>query len=342
MNMHAESILIQQKRRRNTALLLGLSIVLGIAILFLSKALDNRFLVSLGHILTITGGIWIICRSYVQFLWRRYPWATHPRIHIVLEVLGIGLLTTLFGFALYTTELRLGLMGPAEGLGMQVIITLLITYLITGIHEMVYFYQQWIHHFSKSVRLERDNIEAKYESLKTQVNPHFLFNSLNSLTTLVEDNRKAVDYIQNLSGFLRYLLGSSNRDLVYLKEELQVMNQYLELQKSRFQENLVVVIEVAEKYHLYTLPPLALQMLMENCIKHNVISSEDPLTIHIKTEEGSLLVTNKLQKKTGVSSTGQGLNNIVERYRHFTPRPVKIRETEDEFSVSLPLVIMEI
>lgn len=114
----------------------------------------------------------------------------------------------MFSFSLYMIEIRLNIFERVENLVMEAFVTLLITYLITAIHELVFFYQQWKHHFSKSVRLEKDNIQAKYETLKTQINPHFLFNSLNSLTNLVDDNEAAIRYISDLSDFFRYMLGS--------------------------------------------------------------------------------------------------------------------------------------
>jgi LytS/YehU family sensor histidine kinase len=207
---------------------------------------------------------------------------------------------------------------------------------------MVFFYHQWIQNFSKSIRLEKDNIQANYETLKTQVNPHFLFNSLNSLTNLVDDNPKAVEYIQHLSEFLRYMLGSRNKDLVYLKDEIVVLEHYFELQKTRFLDNLTVDILIPDRFLLYTVPPLVLQMLAENCMKHNVISSESPLKISIQAENDYVTVTNNLKRKSEVNSTGQGLNNIIERYRYFTDKEVKIKETADHYQVSVPLMIVEL
>ncbi len=323
-------------------ILIVVFLTLGSGIIWLGERLDIRFLFSAGHTIIITGGLWLICRTYVKFLWRKYPWESYPQIHIILEVTGIGVLTTIYGSLLYLVEIRIGVFDPVEGIWIQAMITLLITYLITGIHEMVFFYNQWIYHFSKSVRLEKDSIEAKYETLKTQVNPHFLFNTLNSLTHMVDDHPGAVEYIRNLSEFLRYMLSSRNKDLVYLKDELKVLRHYLELQQSRFLDNLRVDWMVPDKYHLYTLPPLALQMLVENCIKHNVISSEKPLTITIDATDEQLMVKNNLQRKTRVDSTGQGLRNLVERYRYFTSKEVHIHETDREYTVSIPLLIMEL
>jgi len=317
-------------------------LVTGSGLLFLGKHLEISFMRSVGHTVIISGGLWMICRSYVKFLWRGYPWERYPVNHIILEVVGITTLTLVYSFTLYTVELRFNLMSPPEILWLEILVTLLITYLITGIHEMVYFYKQWILNFSKSVRLEKDSIETKYEALKAQINPHFLFNSLNSLTNIVDDNPRAITYIQNLSEFLRYMLGSSNRDLVYLRDELKVLNHYLELQKFRFVDNLLVFQDIPEKYNLYTLPPLALQILVENCIKHNILSSEKPLKISVSVNNECVIVKNNLQLKTDVDSTGQGLRNIRERYRYFTSKEVVIQESKDEYAVSIPLLIVDL
>ncbi len=327
----------------------GIILILILAILVAGSGLilaghkqDISFLMSAGHTIIISGGLWLICRTYVKFLWRKFPWEENPRIHILYEVIGIGTLTMAYGFMLYRIEMALGLALPSENLGVEVFVTLLITYLITGIHEMVFFYHQWIRNFSRSVRLEKDNIQANYETLKTQVNPHFLFNSLNSLTSLVDDNPGAVEYIQHLSEFLRYMLSSRNKDLVYLKEEVRILEHYIELQKSRFLDNLQVSMQIPDKYHLYTVPPLVLQMLVENCIKHNVISSGSPLTISIHADKDYVTVSNNLQRKSEVNSTGQGLSNIVERYRYFTDKEVNIKETDYRFEVSVPLMIVDL
>jgi len=317
-------------------------LVTGSGLYLLGNHLEISFIKSIGHTVIITGFLWMTCRSYVKFLWRRYPWETYPLLHIVLEVVGITTFTMIFGFTLNSIELRLNIFPPNELLWLEILVTLLVTYLITGIHEMVYFYRQWIINFSRSVRLEKDSIEAKYEILKTQINPHFLFNSLNSLTSIVDDNPRAVDYIQDLSEFLRYILGSRDKDLVYLRDELKVLNHYYELQKSRFQENLRISLDIPEKYHLYTLPPLVLQMLVENCIKHNIISSEKPLKIEISASNESIVVKNILQRKGDVVSTGHGLRNISERYRYFTSREGSIKETKNEYIVSMPLLIVEL
>jgi len=301
-----------------------------------------RGLVSLGHGLIMTTGIWIGCLAIVQFLWHKYPWEFHPVKHLIWELVLITAWTMLYSYTLYIIERWTTIFERVEDLFMEVFVTLLITYLITAIHELVFFYKQWKHNFSKSIRLEKDNIQAKYETLKTQINPHFLFNSLNSLTNLVDDNEKAVTYISDLSEFLRYMLSSRDKELVLVREEINLLKKYIHLQQSRFKTNLSIAVDVPESFYHYAIPPLVLQMLVENSIKHNIISRDKPLKVSVRAGDESLVVENNLQKKSGISSTGQGLRNITERYRHFTTREVEITESSAIFKVAIPLLTLEL
>lgn len=294
------------------------------------------------HALIMTLGLWIGCMMIVEFLWVKFPWEQTPVKHLLLEILLILLYTNLYSFAIYRLEVAFDIISPMDDLFLGVVLTNLITLLITALHEAAEFYKQWKYNFSKSVRLEKDNIEARYEMLKTQINPHFLFNSLNSLSSLVDGNEKAVRYIQNLSDFLRYMLQNRDKQLILLREEITNLKDYVELQLLRFSENLEFNIDVEEKFFHYSIPPLVLQMLVENCLKHNVISKDYPLKITVKADKEWLTVENNLQRKNETASTGQGLKNISERYRYFTTRQVKIKESDSQFSVSIPLLQAEL
>jgi two-component system LytT family sensor kinase len=299
-------------------------------------------LLSLGHGLIMTAGIWLGCMVIVQYLWRKFPWEFYPVRHLIWEISLITAWTMIYSLILYSIERRTHAFERVENLFMEAFVTLLITYLITAIHELAFFYKQWKHHFSKSVRLEKDNIQAKYETLKTQINPHFLFNSLNSLTSLVDENEAAVNYISDLSEFFRYMLGSRDKELVLVREEINLLGKYIHLQQSRFKSSLDIKVDVPEKTFQFAIPPLVLQMLVENSIKHNVISRDHPLRISVTAWQDSLVVENNLQKKSGISSTGQGLRNIKERYRLFTTREVEIKETSATFRVAVPLLTLEL
>jgi hypothetical protein len=299
-------------------------------------------LIGIGHGMTITAGIWLGCMTIVGWLWRKYPWEFYPVKHLILEVILITAWTLAYSFTLYQVEIWCNVFDSQENIVFEAFVTILITYLITAIHELVYFYQQWKFHFSKSIRLEKDNIQAKYETLKTQINPHFLFNSLNSLTTLVDDNEKAVEYIGNLSEFFRYMLSSRDKELVLVREEIKLLERYISLQQSRFINTLTVDVDVPEKFFHYAIPPLVLQMLVENSIKHNIISKDKPLKVTVRGNGDSIIVENNLQRKPGVSSTGQGLKNITERYKLFTTRGIDVTETSSIFKVSIPLLTVEL
>lgn len=289
-----------------------------------------------------TAVIWGGCMSIVSFTWKKFPWEQMPLKHLIIEVLLILLFLFLFvglNVISMSYKLNIGCIHVVKSVGNQVVITLLITFLITSIHEAVFFYRQWKLHFSKSVSLERDNIQASYNMLKAQINPHFLFNSLNSLMTLVENNQRAEEYIQELSEFLRYVLISNERELVSIQEELEYLEKYIYLQKIRFGENLRVEFQLAnELCNECQIPPLILQMLFDNCIKHNVISASRPLLVCVTMNEDYIVISNNLQAKISTDSTGQGLKNIEGRLKLLTANPVKIEKTEAEFKVSVPLI----
>ncbi|MBN1117291.1 MAG: histidine kinase [Bacteroidales bacterium] len=307
-----------------------------------NDAYDIQPIFALLHSILYTAGIWIGCIIIVDFLWKKYPWENYPWKHLLLEVPLIFIYTMAFSYGIYKLEVKLGLIDPMEDIYLSAVITILITFLITSIHEAVEFYKQWKYNFSKSVRLEKDNIEARYETLKQQINPHFLFNSLNNLTTIVEDNTAAVEYIENLSEFLRYGLKSRDRELVLVTDELNFLSKYLKIQNSRFGKNLDVNIDIPKNFYHYSLPPLVLQMLVENCIKHNIISMDKPLKIDIQADKERISVVNNLQKKQTQSSTGNGLSNIIERYKFFTTAEVQVSETSSIFKVSIPMLLVEL
>lgn len=290
----------------------------------------------------MTGGIWVGCMVIVMYLWRKFPWEQNPLKHLFIEIFAIFLYTLAYSYLVFRLIGNKLHFAETEDIPIQIFITLLITYLITAIHESVFFYQQWKYNFSKSALLERDNMEARYEALRSQINPHFLFNSLNSLSNLVDKNEKAVNYIQDLSDMLRYMLKSNEKELVLLRDEILVLKNYVNLQKMRFNESLKISIDVPESFFHYALPPLSLQMLVENAIKHNVITEENPLRVRIQAEKDSVFVENNLQKKEVLESTKQGLKNINGRYRLFTTRGVKIVENSQSFKVILPLLEVEL
>ncbi len=189
-------------------------------------------------------------------------------------------------------------------------------------------------------RVKADNLSAQYELLKQQVNPHFLFNSLSTLKSMVEiGDKHSVDFIIKLSDFYRFTLENRKRDIIPLHEELTILNAYMFLLRARFEEgiNLINVIGTAEGTTY--IPPFTLQLLVENCIKHNVVSLERPLLIKLFVEGDMLIIENQLQlKNVPDTSTAMGLENINERYLHFAQRKIEVEKDKTSFKVKLPLI----
>jgi two-component system LytT family sensor kinase len=215
---------------------------------------------------------------------------------------------------------------------------LLITIIITLGYYTADFFSEWKKLLIQEEEFKREALSLQFDALKNQVNPHFLFNSLNVLTSLVEtDPPLAVRFIKQLSEVYRYVLEHKDKELIELDTELQFVNAYVYLQKIRFDNSLVVDISLENTAG--RIIPLSLQMLVENAIKHNVISTDKPLHISILCNGDYLVVKNNLQKKTVIHETGSiGLKNIRERYAYFSKLPVIIEETNEMFTVKLPLI----
>jgi LytS/YehU family sensor histidine kinase len=208
----------------------------------------------------------------------------------------------------------------------------------------IFIARSWLYEWRSAAieaeQLKSENIASQYQSLKDQLNPHFLFNSLNVLSNLVyESADKSAEFIQQLSKIYRYVLEVQEEELVGLDKEIGFAENYLNLQKIRFEGSLEYFIDVHQLRGHY-LPPLSLQLLLENAIKHNIASLEKPLKIMIEQTNGHLTVRNILQPKLTRedSKTGIGLSNIKKRYALLSKQSPKIIETEKEFIVQLPLL----
>jgi len=222
------------------------------------------------------------------------------------------------------------LVGLKRGLASAVIV-FLTTWAISVFvrNQQVLVENQW---------LVAENIRNRYEALKHQLDPHFLFNSLNTLDGLIGfDDDKARKYLQNLSSTFRYTI--QNKEITTLKDELNFVQCYAYLMKIRYGDNLKIQYVVDEKYNHYNIMPVSLQMLMENAIKHNVINDKRPLTIHIETTENDTIkVRNAIQPKINAEAgEGIGLANLVERYNLLFGLDVVITKT-DIFTVEIPLI----
>lgn len=192
----------------------------------------------------------------------------------------------------------------------------------------------------KAQLLEKEKVMVMYESLKQQLNPHFLFNSLTSLSGLIEtDQQVAGDFLEQMSGIYRYILKNGDNETVSLKDEIEFVQLYINLQQTRFKKGLKVNVDVPDEYLHFKIPPVTLQNLIENAIKHNIIDVASPLVIDIFLEGDYLAVKNNLQKKNVVeTSNKKGLVQFISLYRYLSDLPVVIEETEKVFLIKIPLI----
>lgn len=189
-------------------------------------------------------------------------------------------------------------------------------------------------------RFEKDTIAFQFETLKSQINPHFLFNSFNTLAALIEtDAGNAVSYVEQLSDFYRSILQYRDKDMIPLTEELQLLANYFFLQQKRYGDKLSLQVDEDLAQGNYFIAPLTLQLLMENAVKHNIISTEQPLSVRISKEHDYLVVSNNYQPKhVAERSTGTGLQNIQSRYRILTRQNISVEKDAGTFSVKIPLI----
>lgn len=222
------------------------------------------------------------------------------------------------------------------------IIELVVTILIASILFSKGFFKAWRESALNEERYKRESLAYQYKALKNQVNPHFLFNSLSTLSTLVyKDQDVAAKFIKQLSEIYRYVLEHENNEVVSVKAEMEYVQKYLYLQKIRHGDHLIVEIELNDCDEKKLIPS-SVQMLVENSIKHNVVSQDDPLTIRIQNNPDYIVVKNNLQKKSSLGDTGGiGLENLKARYGFLSEMPIIVEEGSEDFIVKLPFVIAD-
>jgi len=219
-----------------------------------------------------------------------------------------------------------------------------ITMIIVLIFHLIYFYNRYQKRKIKEQKVIAGTASAKFNALKNQLDPHFLFNSLNVLTSLIEENpHNAQKFTTSLSKVYRYVLEQKNKDLVTVDEELKFAKTYMSLLKMRFEDSIVFEILERSSNPEAKVVPLSLQLLLENAVKHNTVTSSKPLNIKIYEDGDNLVVENNLQTKQIIKkSSGVGLNNIKQRYQLLTKKRIRISETKTNFRVAVPILTKQI
>ena len=216
--------------------------------------------------------------------------------------------------------------------------------LLVTFYEGIYLFRQWKESLIRTERLEKENMITKFEALKNQVNPHFLFNSLNTLSSLVhEDPHKSEEFIDEFSSIYRYILEKQEKMVSTVEEEIRFIRSFFHLLKIRFGDGLVTEIHIEEQKLNHYIPTLALQLLVENAIKHNQVTKKDPLIIRIESNDRYLTVSNNYQPRSeNIGSTKVGLNNLTERYTMLCDElSPEFYVNENDYVAKIPLIEME-
>jgi len=285
----------------------------------------------------------------IERIMNRYPALNQIFKRVAMTLLAVCSMTMAAVVSTVFVYDRLHLFGydfTTESLVKLLLMNLAANLISIGIYESFYSTEKWQKSILEKAQLEKSNLQSQLDGLKSQVNPHFLFNSLNSLSSLIADEpQKAEEFVDEMSKVYRYLLRTNEGELTTLANELNFITSYIHLLNTRYGKGIVVCIDIAERYKTWYLPPLTLQLLVENAVKHNVTQVSKPLHIDIKTtEDGRLMIRNNLQKRiVRVASNQVGLNNISAKYRLLSQQrtdgqaDLHIEESTDYFTVILPL-----
>ncbi|GAB4039617.1 sensor histidine kinase [Spirosoma jeollabukense] len=289
--------------------------------------------------------LWTISRYGIYRSRKRYPTLSQTQQRVVFQVVWFILITGLFRLitsTIYDVTMIWGYHYTPLRYLYNMAVGIFCVIPVAAIYEGLYLYRQWRVTYVEAEKLKKITLQTQLESLREQVKPHFLFNSLNTLQGLVMEDEKdqAVTFIINLSQVYRYLLQSNEQLVIPLAKELEFIRAYVDLLKTRFEKGLMLQIDIAPALLAYHLPPLTMQMLVENAVKHNRVSSRQPLTIRIYTDaaQNVVVVNTRQPKQSAVTSNRMGLTNIAAKYRLLNQADIIIHQTETTFQVSVPLL----
>ena len=307
----------------------------GLTLFFISAA------ISFFHIIVF----WLVEKYMVIIIRKAYPDIYNYKKRLIIQSVAIVFSTFILCYLSEFAEFCLGVSSvefEAPFIN-KYIASLVITIIILSIYEGVYSFQLYKQSLVKNQELEKKNTQAQLDVLKNQVNPHFLFNSLNTLVSIIpEDSETAVKFTEKLSSVYRYILEIRDKEIITLAEEMSCMESYRFLLSIRFGDHIKFEFENLDNLEDNFIVPLSIQMLVENAIKHNIISKARPLTIIIKIENNKLLVCNNLQLKTSqIDSTGVGIKNIEQRYKLLVNKTISVKQSAEQFCVELPLLTMK-
>ncbi len=281
---------------------------------------------------------------FLLFSLRSYfDWISKPLRKIAVLILSVIFYTVPVSILLLVGWYKLFSQDPVNWniVTQSALIILIAVIFITHVYETIFLVKESESEMIRNEQLERARAEAELEALKNQIDPHFIFNSLNTLSYLIENNPgKAKQFNDNLADVYRYILQNKARDLVLLHEEIGFLGSYFLLLQIRFEKAVELKINInKEALDQYLIPPISLQILAENAIKHNEFSETSPLLIEIAMKNDELVVHNRVHKKVlRKASSKIGLQNLSERYKLTTTKEIVVNEEKSDFTVRLPIL----
>lgn len=286
----------------------------------------------------------VVLTLAIRWVIRRYPaaqQATERTLTMLVVVSGLTVALAIFSVFIYSFFPNLGTQFNWKSIRPILILGLVFDLFLCTMLDVFYIYTQWQQDLNENEQLKREALQNRLNALKMQINPHFLFNSLNSLSSLIsEDRRRAERFVDELAKVYRYMLQAHNHSLVPLESELDFLVSYSSLLNTRYGYSLRIDLCIDPIYYAYSLPPLSLQTLIDNAIKHNTMSPAKPLAISIRaTQNKRLIVQNTLQRKVvRVAMTQAKLSDLALKYRLISDTDLRVIETDTHFGVTLPLL----
>ena len=317
----------------------GISFLLGICLYYylqwgigVSDVTDLYLAVISGIYLAGVDQLWRFITKRLDVL---ISWQDQFKSRLLIGILLQFLLTFLLPWLLFQWY------EVAPDLMLKLGIVIFFLVILSGVTDFtIYSFNYYSTGQIRNIQLQREQLELQYEALRTQLSPHYLFNSLNTISSLVSDNpQPAEEFTRRLVKTYQYIIRSKDRKLVTIQEEVDFVKAYMYLLKVRFDDSIITRFNIQEALMDHHIPPLTLQILIENAVKHNDFSIEEPLVVTIDTDQnGNLIVRNENRRKEEwVDSFKVGLENIRKRYSYFTNEPIHVSDKQ-AFQVILPLI----
>lgn len=278
---------------------------------------------------------------FLSLLNKRMPFSTNFFKRISIEIVGIIVIGIAIGYIFSYISQHLIYERENFTKYQYLVIKYCVSFNFIGIliSEGYFFFRNWQKSLIEKEKMEKERINAQYEALKAQLNPHFLFNSLSVLSSIIQSSpQKAEKFVDHFAHIYRYILDIKDSTLIELKREVDFLNSFVFLLKIRFEDHIKLDYKIdAEKLNKL-IPPLTLQILIENAIKHNEISAEKPLIVEIFNKGNYIIISNNINKKNSIDSKGIGLSSIKKQYEYFDDYNFEYKIDDDKFIVKIPLL----